>query len=337
MSLFRNTRDLKLFADIHKQTDWDTLLPYVQQAENDYIIPLIGEEQFEYFNSAIKAQNDTEANFNFIFQDVTENKLFKLLATALANFALYEAFPFLNTSLGDIGVQQQSSKEGTSAPAAQWRYESRRSAHLNTGDSYIEKTLEFLEKNAASFPLWSNSEYFTINKDLLIGDSAMLTTYLGMNDSRRAFIAIRPYIRLAEKDIIAILGKPLFDSIKEEGATLPSTIPNKILLEGAREAVAWTAYYYALPFLSIRINGDGVQVVSKNDSINQRSSASKDDKETARAQAGRFSDKFLNTLRQFMDINIDEYPLYKTYMADKYVVTSYQRKVNRRGSGHFST
>ena len=53
MALFRHTADLKLFADVLRQTEWSTLLPYVEQAENDYIIPLLSLVQYDFFSAAV--------------------------------------------------------------------------------------------------------------------------------------------------------------------------------------------------------------------------------------------------------------------------------------------
>jgi hypothetical protein len=338
MALFRNTADLKLFADIHRQTDWSTLKPYVEQAENSYIIPLLGQAQFNIFYSPVHSPSNAEKSFEQIFTDELQLECFRLVARSLANYALYEAFPFLNTSVGDIGVMQQQSKEGTATAAPQWRYESRRAAHLNVADSYADKMLAFLELHKSVFTPWAESSSFTINKELFIDDSVKLSKYLGTGESRRAYLALRPYIRLAEKQyIITAIGQETYDEIKAQMKTNPATFSetNQVLLPMIEEALAWSAYYDALPFIAIRITGDGVQVVSRNDGINNRNAASMDEKKEARAQAGRFMDSFLGTLRKYMDVNMDAYPLYRDSLADStgYV---YRRPINRKGSGHFS-
>src|SRR3954452_12248840 len=126
MSLFRSTADLKLFTDVHKQTDWATLKIYVEQAEATYIIPIISQAMYDSYHDMMNDANNALKKFDEIFTNTKDLNAFMMIGRSLANYALYEAFPFLNTSLGDIGVTQLSSKEGTTNPAAQWRYESRR-------------------------------------------------------------------------------------------------------------------------------------------------------------------------------------------------------------------
>lgn len=336
MALFRHTADLKLFADVHLQTEWSTLLPYVEQAENDYIIPLLSQQQCEVFSLAVNNLNNTTRSFDQIFSSVLELQCFQLIARSLANYALYEAFPFLNTSVGDIGVVQQQSKEGTATAAPQWRYESRRAAHLSIGDSYADKMLAFLELHKSIFTGWAASTSFTINKDLFIADSKTLSDYLGTGESRRAYLALRPYIRLAEKYVVAAIGKETYDEIKTQMQANPAAVSehNKLLLPYIREAVAWSAYYEGLPFIAIKITGDGVQVMSRNDGANSRNAASKEEKSEARAQAGRFMDRSIADLRKYMDNNAATYLLYKN--GDGCVQPVYRRKTNRSGSGHFA-
>lgn len=337
MALLRNTAELKLFADVHRQTDWNTLLPYVEQAENDYIIPLLSQAQYDDFSSVVNGPANADKTFEQMFSNTIKLDCFRLMARALANYALYEAFPFLNTSVGDIGVTQQQSKEGTSTAAPQWRYESRRAAHLNVADSYADKMLAFLELHKDLFTSWAGSSSFTVNKDLFIADSKKLSEYLGTGESRRAYLSIRPYIRLAEKQyIVPALGKPLYDEMKSQLVSNPLDVSagNALLLPYVREAVAWAAYYDALPFISIKITGDGVQVISRNDGVNNRNAASKDDKAEARAQAGRLMDRFLNELRLYLDEKAADYPLYPS--VNGCVSQPYRRKRNTKGSGHFA-
>ncbi len=338
MALLRNTADLKLFADIHGQTTWSTLLPYVEQAENDYIIPLLSQEQYADFSSVVNAPANTTKTFEQMFSNTLKLDCFRLIARSLANYALYEAFPFLNTSVGDIGIMQQQSKEGTATAAPQWRYESRRAAHLNVGDSYADKMLAFLELHKDLFTGWAGSSSYTINKDLFIADSKLLSEYLGTGESRRAYLAFRPYIRLAEHEfIIDAIGRPLFDELKSQLITNPLNIStgNTNLLPYIRQAVAWAAYYNGLPFIAIKITGDGVQVISRNDGINNRNAAAKDEKDAARAQAGRLMDRFLNELRLYIETNALDYPLYPSNVSGC-VSQPYRRKRNSRGSGHFA-
>jgi hypothetical protein len=338
MALFRNTADLKLYTDVHKQTDWSTIRLYVQQAEATYIIPITGSEMYKNYSLLINDPANASKPFEEIFVDEKDVAAFNFIAVALANYALYEAFPFLNTGVGDIGVIQQSSKEGTTTPAAQWRYEGRRFAHLISADRAIDNLLLFMEFNATFFEAWAGSLSYTINKDLFIDDSYKLNKYIGTGGSRRAYLALRPHLRLAEKKyIMPAIGQALFEELKEQLQSNPPTLSsdNKNLLPLIEESVAWAAYYEGLPFMAVKFNNEGVQVLSSSDGINNKQVAGTEEKNLARVTAGRNADAFLGTLKKYMVDNYSSYPLFENSTAYDNSNPRYRRPVNYYNSGMF--
>lgn len=340
MALFRNTADLKLYTDVHKQTDWATLKLYVQQAEPTYIIPIISQAMYDKYNALINDPANASKTFDQIFPNEKDLTAFNFIACALANYALFEAFPFLNTAVGDIGVAQQSSKEGTTNPAAQWRYEGRRWAHLLNGDRFTDQLLAFLENSAAYFTDWSSSDSYTINKDLFIADSYKLSKYIGTNGSRRAFLALRSHIRMAEKKyIVPAIGQELFDELKTEMQTKPPSLTdlNKNLLPLIEEGLAWGAYYEGLPFLVVKFDTTGVQVISANDSIVNKQAADQNTKEVARSTAAHNMDSFLGSLKRYILDHASDYPLFQTSSAYDNSNPRYRRPQNYYNSGMFRT
>lgn len=338
MSLFRNTADLKLFADIHKQTDWSTIRLYVEQSEVTFIIPVISELMYNTFHGLMNNPVNATKTFEQIFTNPFDLEAFKRIGKALANYALFEAFPFLNTVIGDAGVGQLSSKEGTFNPAAQWRYLDRRLAHLDNADRFTDQLLEYLELHKDHFTDWASSSSFTINKDLFIATSNKLSQYIGTNNSRRAFLALRPHIRMAEKKyIIPAISQELYAEIKAQIITNPSTVSsnNQVLLPMIEESLSWASYYEGLPFLPIKFGTDGVHVISSNDSITQKVAASKEDKEIARGTAAHNMDMFLNTLKKYMHDHVEDYPLYQNSDQYRTCGNSYTRPINRKNSGMF--
>lgn len=338
MSLFRNTADLKLFADVHKQTDWSTLKLYVEQAEVTYIIPVVSEAMYNTYHGLMNNPANASKTFDQIFTNPFDLEAFKRIGKALANYSMFEAFPFLNTVVGDAGIGQQSSKEGTFNPASQWRYVDRRLAHLDNADRFTDQLLEYLEMHKDYFTDWAASTSFTINKDLFIATSIKLSQYIGTNNSRRAFLALRPHIRMAEKKyIIPAISQDLYTELKSQLTTNPSTVSsvNLVLLPMIEEALAWAAYYEGLPFLPVKFGTDGVHILSSNDGITQKVAASKEDKENARGTAAHNMDMFFNDLKKYMDDHADDYPLYKSSDRYQQCGKSYQRPQNHKRSGMF--
>jgi hypothetical protein len=338
MELFRNTADLKLFTDVHKQTDWATLKLYVQQAEATYIIPVISEAMYKKYNDLINLPANASKSYDLIFTDAKDLAAFNFIGSSLANYSLYEAFPFLNTSVGDVGVVQQSSKEGTSNPAAQWRYDGRRFAHLSNADRFLDQLLSYMEANASFFTDWAQSSSYTINKELFIDDSIKLSNYIGTGGSRRAFLALRPHLRMAEKKyIIPAIGQELFDELKKEMQANPPNITeaNKKIIPMIEEGTAWAAYFEGLPFMAVKFNAEGVQVISSSDGINSKQVAGVEEKTLVRSTAGHNLDSFLGTLKKFLLDNSADYPLFENSVAYNNGTPRYRRPVNYNSSGMF--
>jgi hypothetical protein len=338
MALFRNTKDLKKFADIHLQTDWDTLKPYVEQAEVTYIIPFISKSMYDTMHSLMNDTGNANKTFEQIFTNPFDLEAFKRIGKALANYSLFEALPFLNTAVGDLGVAQQSSKEGTTNPAAQWRYNDRRLAHLDNADRFTDQLLDYLEEHKDHFTQWASSASFTINKDLFIATSAKLSQYIPTNGSRRAFIAMRATIRLAEKKyIIPAIGEEMFNELKTQMQTNPASIStnNLKLIPYIEEALAWAAYTDYLPFASLKFSTDGVYVISSNDAIVQKVAASTEQKTEAAAAANGNKLTFLASLKKFIDDHVDDYPTYKSSTTYETYNPRYTVPCNSKRSGHF--
>jgi hypothetical protein len=338
MALFRSTADLKLYTDVHKQTDWATLRLYVQQAEPYYIIPFISQAMYDDFNALINDPANATKTFDEIFTDELDLTAFNFIAGALANYALYEAFPFLNTAVGDMGVAQISSKEGTTNPAPQWRYEGRRWAHILNGDRFIDQLLAFMEDNAGYFTDWAASSSYTVNKDLFIADSFKLSKYIGTNNRRRAYLALRAHIRMAEKKyILPALGQDLFDELKTQMQTNPPSVSdaNNALLPLIEEGLAWAAYYEGLPFLTVKFDTTGVYVASPMDTNLPRPQQDQFAKEMVRKSAANNMDGFLATLKKFLIDNVADYPLFQN--SDAYCNNNprYRRPRNHWRSGMF--
>ncbi|WP_126244130.1 DUF6712 family protein [Chitinophaga rhizosphaerae] len=331
MSLLRSTADLKKYVDIHKATSWESLRLYVVQAEATYIIPVISQACFEQMAGVVALPDfDPETSF----PTVVMKGLYTRVCFALANYTLYEALPFLNTPVGDQGVMQQSSKEGTAAPAAQWRFDNRRNSHLEVGDRHIEMVLEFLENNDDAFPDWKASSSYSITKDLIISSSAALGGILNTQGARRAYLAMRPFLRLAEKKfIVPALGEPLFLAVKAELLAGVLSPPNQRLFPYVAEAAAWTALVEALPILPFRITGDGLLMLSKSDGIASTSHGSDNQRSLAFNSAKGNADSFLAALKSFLVKNKNDYP--QSLPNEVVPQPEYELKRNKKCSGHF--
>lgn len=321
--LFRTTVELKTYCStFNRNMEFATLAPAVELAETRYLLPLLGQAQYDALHTAYLANNLTAA----------QNALLRYVQRPLAYYVLHEAVPLLGATVSDMGVQESSSREGTSAPARQWSYNSLRDSAIQNADTFADTLLGFLEANHGTYPLWTASSAFTVSRELLINTAEQFDKHVGIQRSRRIYVALRPYIQLAEQMYLKpTLGPKLYDDLKAKLAaalTTPLSAAYAALLGKCQQALAFFALAEAMPFLAITVNGYGVQMSSSNDGLHQRTPADRQRYETAMTNTLRNGNSLLASLRLFLDDNLGDYPL---YASDDLVTNTptYELPVNR--------
>lgn len=301
--LFKETSEIKLHIAINKNMAFNTLSPYIEQAETTYIIPLISQELYDELDEAYNGEDDLSEE---------QEKLLKKIQRPLAYYSLAEAAPFLNLSISDLGLQQEQDKDGMSTPVAQWRYENYIKSLWDNADRFADKLLEFLEKNKDDYEEWAESDAYTITKELFINSAAELSKFININNSRRAYLAIRPFIAIAEqKYFIASISQELFDEIKEEIKSDDLSDENKTLLEKIKTPLAHFALFEAIPQISISIESKGFKINSSTDGFNSNDKAEMKMIEDLKQSSINLANQFMSIMKKYLDDNADDYPLYK--------------------------
>ena len=322
MSLFKTTAEIKVFCPtINRNMEWATLSPTVDQAERKYILPLLGKEQFEALVAAYTAGNLTDHLQSLLPQ----------IQRPLAYYAFYELLPLLTTMVSDMGVQEQESREGTSTPARQWVFQQNRDTALENADTFADALLEFLEENYNDYPLWKNSDAFTLTKELFINTSDGYNGIVPIGRSKRVWLALRPFVRMAESEyLLPVLSQPLFADLKAKLlASLGSPLSDEYqtLLKKTQQALAWLALYKALPFQAVRFTSGGIVQTTRNTGIRKQAPADRTTFETAMAHAENNGMSALRSLEKFLHENANGYPLYDN--PDSHAAPSYEIPDNR--------
>lgn len=317
MSLFRTTAEIKVFCPtINRNTEWATLSPVVDQAERKYILPLLGKDQFEALATAYTAGSLTGQ----------QQALLPHVQRPLAYYAFYELLPLLMTMVSDMGVQEQESREGTSSPARQWVFQQNRDTALENADTFADALLEFLEENYNDYPLWKNSDAFTLTKELFINTSDEYNDIVPIGRSKRVWLALRPFVRMAETEyLLHTLSEPLFNDLKAKllaSLGTPLTDQYKVLLIKVQRALAWLALYKALPFQAVQFTSGGIVRTARKTGLQKQTPADRTAFETAMAHAGNNGRSALRSLEKFIHDNPEDYTLYEN--LDSQVAPGYE-------------
>ena len=305
MALFKTTAEIKKHVpSFNKNITWATLEPFAEQSELKYIVPLLGNEQYVELESKYQANTMTAA----------QTALLKQVQRPLAYYIFYEAQPFLSVQVGDMGVQEQSSSEGTSNPARQWVANNLRRSAIKSADTFADKLLEYLETNHETFPKWTASTAYTKTRDSFVNTTAQLAEHLHIGNSRRTFLALRPFISLVEKEfILPALKLAILDDLKAKIADeLNTPIPasSADMIEKIRRVVAWLAYYRALPHLAIDASMGEIHVTSQPAAELRRSPIDRERYKTAVTAAETTGMAFLRELTEYLDCNRDTIEAY---------------------------
>jgi len=330
--LYRNSEEFSKFNGISVNMNFDTLKPYIELSQQQFLIPIISLGEFDIISQSLNGSDYPDPPLGLSSRQL---ELLELSQRALSFYTMYKMLPYLNSHVSDKGVQQISSKEGTSNPINQWRYQDRLEANLRDADSCAEEILKHLESNQGSFPSWVASASFTKRKDLFLANADVFDQYIKINASRSTYLSLRSVIEISEqKYILPALGTAYFNDLKTKiiGNTLNSN-DSKVVAH-LRRALAYCTMVEALPQMSIELS-PFISVRSSNDGITQKNALTGDAYKNAINHYRSNAETFLATFKQYMIDNRSAYPLYLNSTADLGAQPRVTTFPNSKNSGFF--
>jgi len=156
------------------------------------------------------------------------NDLVKHIQLPVAYYA-YAAFAaHTDVSHGEDGRKVTIDIENQKM-AWEWMIDRDDEAIINKAHKTTDRLIAFLEKNADDFPAWKNSGERKAANGLLLSSAKIFNEIFPIDNSRRFFLKIIPFVREAErKHILPVLGKEKYDEIKaalEAGTDTPDLLP----------------------------------------------------------------------------------------------------------------
>lgn len=303
--LFKDTARFKaFFPTVNKNMAWETLSPFVAIAEQRYIVPLLGSDQYAALDNAYTAAaNETLLTTN-------EKALLEKVRWPLAYYTAFIAMPNLLTMVSDMGITEQQSTGGNATPSRQWVFESQYSETEKSAEAFADMLLSWLETNRATYPQWANSTARTINQKLLIDSTATLEHYVYVNQSRRAWLHLRPFTEQVEQDyILPALGADFWAEIQTAMLGTPSANQQK-LIDRLRRAVATMAVGFALPRMALTATAGGALYAQTGD-INFTNEEARRQQQIAIDYVTR-GQGYLSEAKKWLDENAS---LFTTYQA----------------------
>jgi len=295
-----NSEDFKKTVNVTKAFSFSRIRTHVRKIERLEIKPILGEELYEELQTYYEGTEHDNAESNSLLEIIHEIE---------ANLAMWLHADMGNVIINDSGFQIQHS--GDMKSAFQWQVANAQRGFMNTGFDAIDDLIDFLEKNADSFPTWETSEASTISRSLVVNTAKEFSQYIKI--SRRMYVLMLPYIaRVERKFLKTTLGEEFYNEIKEGIKENAPNIENLALMPIINEFVTAQSYSMAILDLPSKVDERGVQLYntafsgnfdglqpSDLDRIHGLHSRNQQIATDARAE-----------LIKFLNQNIDNYPLF---------------------------
>lgn len=140
----------------------------------------------------------------------------------------------------------------------EWMVSRDDNAMLNKAHKTMDRLIAFLEKNAANITEWKDSDSQKIARSLFINTTKQFNEIFPIDNSRRFFIKIIPFIKEVErKHLLPVLGKERYDAIK--AALLSGDFTDEEeMLQLIRVPLVYFTLNLAVKRLSVRILPNGI-------------------------------------------------------------------------------
>lgn len=282
---------------------WEKVLPFVEDAEDHYIRPVLGDTFYQELVDAIAADSLTAAQIAAL----------AVLRPAVAWFTFEKTILGLAMSVSELGPAEAVDSDGRWLFPRQWVSEAGRLRAFRNGYRKLEDALRYLENNEADYSSWTSSTAYTKEVELFIPNATVLAEYMPLDAGRSVFVRLKPAIRKAElRYIKPVLGTALYDALKTLLRT-PETAPSVAqaeLLDHIRRALAEWMTTYAVPFFRLTWNEIGIIEPALETERSKQQAASQEAIAGLWQSIQEAGKGFLQTLKTFLDINAASFPEY---------------------------
>ena len=315
MPLITTISEFKKYVDIDANAKIDkSLAPYINEAEQLYLVELLGQAFYDEFAAAYAGSVASMP----VPLSADNLALLPYIQRCVAYYAKFLAIPHLSVTFGDMGIRVNRGED--SDAAARWLIEKIQLECLKKGDTHADKLLEYLENNAtnAKYATWFASDANTKNSGYIVYGTSIASKHINISKSRRIFLQLRNTMRdIESKFIVKQLGQAQYDEIVSQLKAGTVSTDNTKLIDRIQPIVCKRALEIRLPFLRVSIQSDGIWLYSDtNSELRDRGYlASEEDIDELQCElkdndlTGYLSDE--EELRQFILTNIETYPLIK--------------------------
>ena len=210
-TFFSNIEDLKKVVKINASLPWESIEPYLDDAQTIYLEHYIGPEIIK------KASDSTYAN------------LVPYICRALGPLTLMLATPELGISIGDAGITV-SNEQGKRSPANEAKIAAAAESFKFRGFQALDRLLLHLQSNVTTYKEFEQSRYCKLIKNSLIKSAEMFQDVglVNIEYSIITFISLIPTAISIQDKLPDLLGDTLTESLLTKAEL---TVKEKVLID----------------------------------------------------------------------------------------------------------
>lgn len=207
--LFNNIDEIKeLTGFVYAYNSFENIRTDIELATEE-LAALIGDDVMDKADNHFNGSNYGDDSYELL------NNLVKMIQLPVAYFAIYSFSQNTDISHEDSGRKVKIDNEREKLPW-EWMLEKDEKAILKKAYKTTDRLITFLEKNISLIPEWSESETREAIKGQFIDSASVFNEIYPIDNSRRFFLVIAPFIREAERKYIKpVLGEDSYDELKE--------------------------------------------------------------------------------------------------------------------------
>lgn len=282
--------------------DWATALPFVEMAEQNHILPEIGQDMYDELQTQYAGGTLTAANL----------KLLRVLQRGIAWLSFAEMLNNYMLRVSTMGAGESMSQEGTYVIPRQWVSKQSYTNAYRTGYACIEGALILLAKTPADYATWRDDTAHQAGALLL--NAQQLGQYIRTAHAQIIFNRLRPHIEDAQlRYIQPVIGDALYADMaaKVKNPATSWTADELNLLDHIRRALSRWAERCALPNLRVVQNENGLMEPGTWNQIADNSAVSGEGPAASfwisSQEAAMY---FTERLKSYLQMNAAAHPLY---------------------------
>jgi hypothetical protein len=304
-----------------------TVDPYFAQAEKDYLIPAIGQETYD------QLVDYKDGSSSGSLGSTALDDLLEYVYPVVCRLGMWMAVPELDLRMTDAGFAV--TQNNNYAPASQYRVANMRENLRETGFRALDTMLIFLENKKDVYTAWAASDSFTQFSEFFIRTAVEFNRYYYINNSRRLFIKLKPFLAEVEALTIKnILQADLFNALKAQVQAGTTAGDYLTLLDHVRRAMVYLVLQEAIPQLGVVIDDDGVtmtETVGTGNFITKKQAT--DNRFTKAHEAVVRKAKLMSeVLQKFLEDNAADFTEYEAIGNTDYTVENDPTKRNVYGA-----